>query len=84
VHDLNVVLEMIDVVKNHTLRLTQRMMTDDLLVWALILQVNVFHVVHHVGDAAKGASTILIRVLFVANKDYALSLLENEGKLITE
>ena len=46
-----------------------------------MFQVNVFHVVHHVRDAAKGAGTLLIRILFVANTKYALRLAADKGDL---
>ena len=75
------ILEMIDVVKNYTLRLANRMVTAELLVYREMIQVNVFYVVHHVGNAAKAASALLVRIPFVTDTEYALCLLADEGNL---
>jgi hypothetical protein len=75
-----VILEMVNVVKNQAHRLTDRIVTVEPLICGPIFQVNVFHVVYHVGDATKGAYALLIRVPFVANTDYTLSLVADERK----
>jgi hypothetical protein len=54
------------------------MVTNDLLICWLIFQVNVFHVVHHVRGATKGACALRIRVPFVANTYDALGLVADE------
>ena len=76
-----VILGMIDVVKNCTLRLADRIVTAELLVYGEMIQLNVFYVVYHMGNAAKAASALLVRVPFVTDREYVLYLLADEGNL---
>jgi hypothetical protein len=78
----DVILEMVDVVKNQALRLTHRMVTGDRLICSLVFQVNVFHMVHHVGDALKAATALLILIPFISNANDTLRLLADEGELL--
>jgi hypothetical protein len=57
------------------------MVADNLLVGGLMFQVNVFHVVYHMGGASKATSALLIRILFVPNANYTLRLVADEGDL---
>src|SRR6266536_2571954 len=77
----DVILEIVDVIKNQALRLTHRMVTVDPLICGPIFQVNVFHIVHHIGDITKMSGVMLIQVPFVTNTNYILGLLVNKGEL---
>jgi hypothetical protein len=72
---------MIDVVKNYTVGFATRMVIAKLLVYGETIQVNVLYTVHYIGNAAKAASALLVRIPFVAGIKYALCLLADEGNL---
>ena len=61
----DVILEMVDVVKNQALRLTDRMVTVNALIRGPIFQANIFDMVHHMRDAGEAAGTLLVPVPFI-------------------
>ena len=72
---------MIDVVKNYTVGFANRMVTAKLLVCGETIRVNVFYVVHYMGNVAKAVSALLVRIPFVTGIKYALCLLADEENL---
>ena len=42
---------------------------------------NAFYIVYYIGDIAKGASALLIRITFIANIKYILRLIADKGDL---
>jgi hypothetical protein len=76
----HMILEMVYMIKDYALRLIYRMVADHLLIYRLVFQMNVFHMVHHMRDTGEGSCPFIIQKLLVPNADDTLGGPTDEGK----
>jgi hypothetical protein len=78
VDNLYVIFEMLQMFEDQPLRLAHGVVTGKFHLRIETLQVNIFHVIPHLRNAAKGPHPLLVALRLVANADGALGLGEDE------